>query len=151
VSVLAPGQALTFSSGLLRLRAFNALHLMDDEKFYQTVAEELRDNRINDALWTKAIAKSQGDENKTKATYIQLRVEQLMQEEKRARLERRATGAAPEDDANPGEESEANLQEDKARRTAMLIGQAILFVIGLWLIWKYLFPWVRSMKGQLVE
>jgi len=51
---------------------------MDDEKYYEIVAQEIRENTIKDALWTKAIAKSMGDENKTKAVYIQLRVEQLI-------------------------------------------------------------------------
>ena len=41
---------------------------MDDEKYYQAVADELREGRINDGLWTKALARCQGDENKTKAT-----------------------------------------------------------------------------------
>ncbi|HEY1169755.1 MAG TPA: hypothetical protein VGH19_00170 [Verrucomicrobiae bacterium] len=57
---------------------------MDDEKYYQAVADELREGRINDGLWTKALARCQGDENKTKATYIQWRVEQIMQAEKKA-------------------------------------------------------------------
>lgn len=53
---------------------------MNDEVFYQQVAEELREQRINEALWTKATAKAMGDENKVRAVYIQLRVQQLTHE-----------------------------------------------------------------------
>lgn len=121
---------------------------MDDEKYYQVVADELRDNRIKDALWTKAIAKSQGDENKTKATYIQLRVEQLMQEDKRSRLERQTSGASVESDDDEGSSDPV---EDKQMKTGMMIGQVIIFVIGILVIWKFLFPWVQQIKRQMVE
>jgi hypothetical protein len=70
---------------------------MDDEKYYQAVADELREGRINDGLWTKALARCQGDENKTKATYIQWRVEQIMLAEKRSA---HGAGAAGEDEAD---------------------------------------------------
>lgn len=68
---------------------------MDDEAYYQIVSEELSENRINQALWTKAIAKSMGDEPKTKAVYIQLRVQQLMQETIRTRTESEEEALAP--------------------------------------------------------
>ena len=70
---------------------------MDDEAYYQIVSEELSENRINQALWTKAIAKSMGDEPKTKAVYIQLRVQQLMQETIRTRTESEEEALAPAD------------------------------------------------------
>ncbi len=68
---------------------------MNDEEFYKTVAEELREKRINEALWTKATAKAMGDENKVRAVYIQLRVQQLMQEHWKSR-EVTETASAPE-------------------------------------------------------
>lgn len=121
---------------------------MDDEKYYQVVADELRDNRIKDALWTKAIAKSQGDENKTKATYIQLRVEQLIQKEKRSRIEQKSSAPANESD---GDEAAPESVEDNQMKTGMMISQLIIFVIGIVVIWKFLFPWVREMKRQMGE
>lgn len=121
---------------------------MNDEKYYKVVADELRENRINDALWTKAIAKSQGDENKTKATYIQLRVEQLMLEEKRALLDQTAPdGGSTAADAG----EEATPDDHGVKKLGLLAGQAAVFLVGVWLIWKYLFPWVRALKGQWTE
>ncbi len=121
---------------------------MNDEKYFQIVAEELRSNRINDALWTKAIAKSQGDENKTKATYINLRVEQLMQEEKRSR--HGPTGDGTDDGAEEVGSTESS-EDDRQMKLGMMAGQAIIFIIGIVVIWKFLFPWVREMKNRMVE
>ncbi len=55
----------------------------DDDRFFAVVAKELSVGRKDVALWTKAFAFADGDENKTKALYIRLRVEQLCQFAKR--------------------------------------------------------------------
>ncbi|MEW6305094.1 MAG: hypothetical protein AB1705_16590 [Verrucomicrobiota bacterium] len=105
---------------------------MDDEKYYQTVADELAGNQINQALWTKAIAKSMGDENKTKAIYIQLRVEQLIQDERRARLE------------NSDPAGEGSSAEPAARNSglspAQWITAAVLIVVILFVVKKIVLP-----------
>jgi hypothetical protein len=48
-----------------------------DEPLYDLVASELAKRDIKPGLWAKAFAESQGDKEKAKAAYIQLRVEQL--------------------------------------------------------------------------
>jgi hypothetical protein len=53
---------------------------MDDQRFYDQVAEEILANDIKRGLWTKAYSRTDGNEAATKANYIKLRVEQLMSE-----------------------------------------------------------------------
>ncbi len=55
---------------------------MDDERFYEEVVAELGRGVRRDGLWAKALAQSLGDENITKALYLKLRVEQLIEVEK---------------------------------------------------------------------
>ena len=53
---------------------------MSDEKYYQRVADELDGNPrkyTDKALWTKAEVLSQGDSEKTRYKYIELRVKKL--------------------------------------------------------------------------
>lgn len=54
---------------------------MDDEKYYEIVALELRSGNLKLGLWTKAISLSFGDDAKAKSMYIGFRVEQLIKEE----------------------------------------------------------------------
>lgn len=49
----------------------------DDDKFFEVVAKELSIGKKDETLWTKAFALENGDDNKTKAHYIRLRVEKL--------------------------------------------------------------------------
>ncbi len=48
-----------------------------EEKFYETAGEELATKNINRGAWAKAFSTALGDEAKTKAIYIQIRVDQL--------------------------------------------------------------------------
>ena len=119
---------------------------MDDEKYYETVARELRENRINDALWTKAIAKSGGAEDKTKATYIQLRVDQLIKEEQQQALSE--TAVAEDSGWDDGEESEDVFMDDSVKRAIFMVAKYAFFIVAIWAIWTFLFPWVRSLKAD---
>lgn len=118
---------------------------MDDEHFYQTVADELREGRINDALWTKAIAKSMGDDNKTKAVYIQLRVDQLMEEERRSQVKERLGEQVQAESDGERREGEAG---DALMQFGWTVLKGVLFVVGLYLIWKYLIPLGRDLRGR---
>jgi len=121
---------------------------MDDEKFYQVVADELREGRINDALWTKAIAKSMGDEHKTKAVYIQLRVDQLIEEERRTQAqEKLQEQVEAESDAGSG----SGTGKDGVRELGTLVIQGVIFVVGLFLIYKFLWPFVRELRRQYFD
>lgn len=104
---------------------------MDDEKYYQAVADELREGRINDGLWTKALARCQGDENKTKATYIQWRVEQIMLAEEKS--------ASPgNDQAETDDGAEAALPAPANPVLGIVKWVAIILLIGV-IIWAVKF------------
>ena len=55
---------------------------MEDKYFYEQVAEELRQGNIDKGIWAKSIAKSDGNENKAKSIYIQLRAKYLIDKAK---------------------------------------------------------------------
>ncbi len=108
---------------------------MDDEKYYQAVADELREGRINDGLWTKALARCQGDENKTKATYIQWRVEQLIQAEKKVAYPGNEA-AEVADEAPPAAPANPLLGTIKWIAVILLIG--VIFWAVKFLLWPKL-------------
>lgn len=59
---------------------------MGDERFYKRVEDELngKPRKFTDkALWTKAEVLSKGDEEETRYKYIELRVEKLVEEDRR--------------------------------------------------------------------
>ncbi len=55
---------------------------MNDDTFYEQVADELEAGTQKKGLWTRCFAEADGDENRAKAIYIKLRVAQLSAEEK---------------------------------------------------------------------
>jgi hypothetical protein len=52
---------------------------LSDEKAYEIVADELSHNKIEQGLWTKALADCDFDENRAKAVYVKSRVAALHQ------------------------------------------------------------------------
>jgi len=56
---------------------------MSDEKYYVRVNEELTNDKVNKALWTKAMMLSDNDKTEAKAKYIPLRIEQLKDADKK--------------------------------------------------------------------
>ena len=52
----------------------------NDQRFYDQVSEELKNNKLHDGLWVKAFAKAGGNKNKAESLYIELRVEHLINE-----------------------------------------------------------------------
>jgi hypothetical protein len=65
---------------LSKWRVSRAIDRLSEEKMYQMVNEEMEQGIIRDGLWTKAIAKSGGDDKRTKAHYITLRVQSIIDE-----------------------------------------------------------------------
>ena len=63
-----------------------------EEKLYEIAGAELATKNINRGVWTKAFSTALGDEAKTKAIYIQIRVEQL-REQLAAELQERSETA----------------------------------------------------------
>ena len=113
---------------------------MDDEKYYQAVADELREGRINDGLWTKALARCQGDENKTKATYIQWRVEQLMQAEKKAAYGNSGASA----DEGEADEPAAKTAPNPAMVIVKWVIVAVLLGVIFWAVRFMLWPKLQT-------
>ncbi|HSH95191.1 MAG TPA: hypothetical protein VK968_13650, partial [Roseimicrobium sp.] len=99
---------------------------MEDERFYQQVADELREGRTREALWTKAIAQSMGDEHKTKALYIRMRVDQLMQEDAR-----KGSPSGSKDDDSIEAETGSPSKAAKAAQIAVTIILIIVIVIAV--------------------
>lgn len=52
---------------------------IDENALYDEIARELDTNSKNRSIWTKAFAIADGDENKAKANYIKLRVQQAQE------------------------------------------------------------------------
>lgn len=51
--------------------------MLNDEKYYKIVSDEIKENRINEAVWLKAMVEAKRDVEKAKIIYIKLRVQQL--------------------------------------------------------------------------
>ena len=51
-----------------------------EERLYEIAGQELMSKTVKPGLWTKAFAVAHGDEQRTKATYIELRVAELRDE-----------------------------------------------------------------------
>ncbi len=58
-----------------------------EEQFYETASRELAENKLSEAIWAKAFSLAVADEQKAKALYIKLRVEQLDRERPRSTAE----------------------------------------------------------------
>ena len=49
----------------------------DEDDAYQLVSDEVRNNAVNDAIWTKLYIKHKGDKKKTEIDYLKERVNQI--------------------------------------------------------------------------
>lgn len=54
---------------------------MDDEVFYEAVANELEQGNLHKGLWTKALTLAAGSEVAARPLYVAMRVEQLKRED----------------------------------------------------------------------
>ena len=74
------------------------------DSFYEKVANDIENDIQDKGVWAKAFAKADGDENKTKAIYIEFMVEEMIleqemhQEEEKRRI-REQQSASDEDDS----------------------------------------------------
>ncbi len=55
---------------------------VDENAIYAAIAEELKSGNTDQGLWTRLFAECDGDENRTKARYIQHRVKRIISEAK---------------------------------------------------------------------
>jgi hypothetical protein len=100
---------------------------MDDEKYYERVAEEMRSGEIREGLWTKVLSSADGNEQAAKARYIKLRVEQLVS------LDREAASKA------------------RGGRLASVRGKALAKVFGGLLISFLFWLWMSSALHDLPD
>jgi cell division protein FtsX len=54
---------------------------LDDEVFYEAVADELQSGNLRKGLWTKALTRALNDQTLARVYYIEVRVEQLKQQD----------------------------------------------------------------------
>jgi septal ring factor EnvC (AmiA/AmiB activator) len=63
----------------------SAIDRIKEEKLYEIVADEIRTGQMRDGLWAKAVADTAGNLDQAKATYINLRVQSLKDEDEIAK------------------------------------------------------------------
>lgn len=61
---------------------------MNELEIYEMVANEINSGKVRTGLWAKSFAECEGDENRTRALYMKLRVAQIVEA---SELERQAT------------------------------------------------------------
>ena len=122
---------------------------MDDEHLYELVSEEMAEGGIKQGMWTKAFANAMGDENKAKAIYIRMRVEQLAREE--ARREHSALGVDDDGDDDGALHVVKRLQDriPPELQNALQIGGFVIGLIALWFFRNDLAGIGRRLKQML--
>ena len=61
----------------------NIVNIQNDEHYYERASLELNSDNKKEGLWTKVLVETDGDVEKAKLKYIKLRVEQLINSEKK--------------------------------------------------------------------
>ena len=56
-------------------------YLMNDEQYYRIINDEIKENRINEAIWLKALVEANRDVERAKIIYIKLRISQMKSED----------------------------------------------------------------------
>ncbi|MEH6550082.1 MAG: hypothetical protein V7744_08870 [Pseudomonadales bacterium] len=69
-----------------KLRIRSASERLMEEQLYQVVVDELRQGQKREGLWAKAIARSDGSEDKAKSLYLKYRVQSIIDENKVAQV-----------------------------------------------------------------
>jgi hypothetical protein len=70
-----------------------AEHRLNEEKIYAAVLNEMQQGIRREGLWAKAIAKSEGNENKAKSFYLEYRAQSLADELQEEQNKARAVSA----------------------------------------------------------
>jgi hypothetical protein len=89
----------------------DAMHVDDIDKFYEQALIELEAGQCVKATWARALAEANGDDAKSKAAYIRLRVAQL----KAAHEAERAAKVEAEQKANAAAEAERTAKANAER------------------------------------
>jgi hypothetical protein len=81
---------------------------LDEEAIYAEALSELKSGTVRPGLWAKAFAESEGDENKSQALYIRLRVQH--ENERRRQLQDAAAASAADSVRRKAEEFSAVIE-----------------------------------------
>ena len=63
-----------------KLNTLSAIDRLAEEKIYEQVSQEIKLGKRSEGVWTKAMAKSEGDINKAESLYLELRVQSIKDE-----------------------------------------------------------------------
>ena len=104
-----------------KLKLASAAKRLEEEKLYEAVVQELEKGLRRDGLWAKALANSNGNEEKVKALYIQYRIQSIKDEgvvlkEVLAEATRQAKAAAAARQSRVAAAAEAAETSASARR-----------------------------------
>ena len=86
-----------------------------EHKLYEKASIDIKNNHIDDGVWTKAFSKAEGDEVKQKAIYIELMVEHY-KDEIRAGEELAKVLATEADKAKEMQRQEEILKKERAEK-----------------------------------
>jgi len=87
---------------------------MGDEQYYLIVEQELKDEKIDKALWAKASALAKGNDVETRLQYTQLRLEAL------------------EDEASRIQKTEhVKKAKVQVKKYSIIIGKIVIGLVGL--------------------
>jgi hypothetical protein len=103
--------------GKIESSTTKAQKLKSESDFYSQAWDEINDKKPDSALWAKAFSVSQGDEKKTQAKYIELRVVQLQEQQ----LNSKAEGTKPE--FQPTFSRKAKSNEPESQPTGKAVGK----------------------------
>jgi len=116
----------------------------DDNPFYEVVAGELDQNRIDKALWTRAVANSAGDDKLAKSLYIRYRVQALQDAHmQHARTEHEAQVLERERQKATERQAKEAAARKEAEERSKGCGIALLVCLGLFV----LFAVIASIGG----
>jgi hypothetical protein len=96
-----------------------------DEAFYAMAADEIASGQVNRGIMSKAYSDSEGDEKRTKALYIKLRVAQLgeIRRSEIERLKKEAEQKQKEAEQKRREEEQKRREEEQKRNAAARLAE----------------------------
>ncbi len=105
-----------------------------EEQFYEQVVNEIANGYLRNGLWAKAIANSNGQDEKAKALYIQYRVQSLKDEYELLREENIANDQQCEKSVNHEEKDIQNESSNDQEGSTWWIHVLVWSIAGLILL-----------------
>lgn len=113
-----------------------ALSRKQEEALYELVAEELEAGHKEKGLWLKALANSDGDEGKSMAAYVKMRVQSLADDNELLRQAMKRAGMEqPPERRPPAPERKAHSESNNGRSGAVAF-LLVVMLLPLLVIWS---------------